>query len=80
MVEGGGTEWHQTNRGVSIYIAIYLSLFLLVAYFSVSGTISLKQAFDAAVLTSYVSHIISCDHRNSSTTARRLAPSSPRRP
>ncbi|KAL9179696.1 hypothetical protein ACHAXT_008986 [Thalassiosira profunda] len=34
MVEGGGTEWHQTNRGVSIYISIYLSLFVLVAYFS----------------------------------------------
>jgi sodium/hydrogen exchanger 8 len=27
MVETGGLEWHQTNRGVSIYITLYLALF-----------------------------------------------------
>lgn len=30
-----GTEWHQSNRGVSIYITLYLSLFLLVVIISV---------------------------------------------
>ena len=30
MVETGGSSWHQSNRGVSIYFAIYLALFLVV--------------------------------------------------
>ena len=34
-IETGGTSWHQSNRGVSLYIALYLSLFLLVVVVSV---------------------------------------------
>ena len=34
MVETGGSSWHQSNRGVSIYFSIYLMLFLLVIYLS----------------------------------------------
>jgi sodium/hydrogen exchanger 8 len=34
MVDTGGSSWHQTNRGVSIYIAIYLVLFILVTTLS----------------------------------------------
>ena len=35
-IETGGTEWHQSNRGVSIYICAYLFLFVLVVILSVS--------------------------------------------
>lgn len=34
MVEHGGTSWHQTSRGVSILITIYLSLFVFVMVLS----------------------------------------------
>lgn len=34
MVETGGTQWHQTNRGVSMFVAMYL--FLLVVVFALS--------------------------------------------
>jgi sodium/hydrogen exchanger 8 len=34
MVETGGSSWHQTNRGVSIYISIYLVLLVLVTSLS----------------------------------------------
>mmetsp|Transcript_33794 Transcript_33794/g.50113 ORF Transcript_33794/g.50113 Transcript_33794/m.50113 type:complete len:590 (-) Transcript_33794:128-1897(-) len=34
MVEAGGSSWHQTNRGVSIYFAIYLALFTVVILLS----------------------------------------------
>ena len=33
MVETGGSSWHSSNRGVSIYICIYLALFGLVIIF-----------------------------------------------
>ena len=34
-IETGGTAWHQSNRGVSIFVAVYISLFLLVIVLSV---------------------------------------------
>lgn len=34
QLETGGSSWHQTNRGVSIYFAIYLALLVLVFYLS----------------------------------------------
>ena len=30
MVETGGSSWHQSNRGISIYFAVYLALFFVV--------------------------------------------------
>ena len=36
MVDTGGSSWHSTNRGVSVYIGIYLALFILVLVLSVS--------------------------------------------
>ena len=35
MVDTGGTEWHSSNRGVSIYICLYLSLLVIVVTLSV---------------------------------------------
>jgi hypothetical protein len=37
MVDTGGSSWHSSNRGVSVYIGIYLALFILVLVLSVSG-------------------------------------------
>ena len=34
-VSTSGTDWHDTNRGVSLYITVYLSLFSIILVFSV---------------------------------------------
>jgi hypothetical protein len=36
MVEFEGTLWQESNRGVSLFIAIYLLLFVIVVVLSVS--------------------------------------------
>jgi hypothetical protein len=36
MVEIEGTLWHESNRGVSLCISIYLLLFVIVVVLSVS--------------------------------------------
>lgn len=36
MVQLAGSQWHETNRGVSMFIAIYLVLLITVIGLSVS--------------------------------------------
>jgi uncharacterized membrane protein len=47
MVETGGSSWHQTNRGVSIYFTVYATLFFIVVILS-------KLLHDRPTLASFV--------------------------
>jgi flagellar biosynthesis protein FliQ len=47
MVETGGSSWHQTNRGVSIYFTVYVTLFFVVVILS-------KLLHDRPKLASFV--------------------------
>eukprot|EP00978_Attheya_sp_CCMP212_P049530 scaffold677539_cov47-Attheya_sp.AAC.1 len=47
MVETGGSSWHQTNRGVSIYFTVYATLFFVVVILS-------KFLHDRPTLASFV--------------------------
>ena len=45
-LETGGSSWHHTNRGVSMFIAVYMALFYLVIFLS-------KLLHDRPTIASY---------------------------